>query len=160
MKTIVVYYSLEGNTAYTAKAIAKELGADLLELKPVKAYPTGKVSKFVWGGKSAVMSEVPALQPYTFDAAAYDCVILGFPVWASNIAPPLRTFIRGNDLKGKKLAAFACQTAKGAEKAFVKLKNELHTDAFAAELTLLDPKTKPDSGNAQKIKAFCKCLQP
>ena len=156
MHTLIVYYSLEGNTEYTAQKISENLGADMLSLQPVKAYPTGKVSKFVWGGKSAVMSETPELQPYDFKSSAYDCIIFGFPVWASNIVPPLRTFIRDNDLKGKKIAAFACQTASGADKAFIKLKNELGIDSLAAELTLLDPKTNPDSGNEQKIKEFCK----
>lgn len=159
MNTLIVYYSLEGNTAYAAKKISAELGADTLCLEPVKAYPTGKVSKFVWGGKSAMMSEIPELQPYDFKSSAYDCIIFGFPVWASNIVPPLRTFIRNNDLKGKKIAAFACQTAAGADKAFIKLKNELKIEHFIAELTLLDPKTKPDSTNEQKIKDFCEKIR-
>ena len=155
MKSIIVYYSLEGNTEYTAKEIAAKLGADLLRLEPVKAYPTGKVSKFVWGGKSAMMAETPQLKPYQFDAAAYDCIIFGFPVWASNIVPPLRTFIRSENLKGKTFAAFACQTADGAGKAFAKLRTELGIDSLAAELILLDPKSKPNAANAQKITAFC-----
>ena len=67
MQTLIVYYSLEGNTAQTAQEIATELGADLLQLEPVKAYPTGKVSKFVWGGKSVVFSEKPKLKDYTFE---------------------------------------------------------------------------------------------
>ncbi|MBR4200250.1 MAG: flavodoxin [Oscillospiraceae bacterium] len=159
MKTLIVYYSLEGNTEYTAQQIAETMGADLLCLKPVKAYPTGKVSKFVWGGKSAVMSETPELKPYSCDAAAYDCIVFGFPVWASTIAPPLRTFIRSQDLKGKRIAAFACQTAAGADKAFVKLKGELGLDALEAELTLLDPKTKPNPENEQKIRDFCAALK-
>lgn len=159
MKTIIVYYSLEGNTAYAADAIAAQLGADVLPLIPVKAYPTGKVSKLVWGGKSAVMSETPKLQPYTFDAAAYDRIIFGFPVWASTIAPPLRTFIRENNLSGKKIAAVACQTAGGADKAFIKLKGELGIEALESELVLLDPKTKPDQENDRKIKAFCEQLR-
>ena len=40
MKAIIVYYSLEGNTDYTANILAKELGADLLRLEPVTPYPT------------------------------------------------------------------------------------------------------------------------
>lgn len=159
MQTMIVYYTLEGNTEYTAKAIAGELGADLLRVEPVKAYPTGKVSKFVWGGKSVVFSEMPELKPYQFDPAQYDRIIFGFPVWASNIVPPLRTFIRDNDLKGKQIAAFACQTASGAEKAFEKLKEALGTDKLEATLVLLDPKTKPEEGNAQKIKEFCEKLK-
>lgn len=158
MNTLIVYYSLEGNTAYAVKEIAALLGADTLCLEPVKAYPTGKVRKFIWGGKSAMMAETPELQPYTFDAAAYDRIIFAFPVWASNVAPPLRTFIRDNGLKGKQIAAVACQTASGADKAFAKLKDLLGVEAFAGELTLLDPKTKPDPENEKRIRAFCEGL--
>ena len=34
MKDLVVYYSLEGNTAYVAEIISKRTGADLLRLEP------------------------------------------------------------------------------------------------------------------------------
>jgi len=40
MKTIIVYYSLEGNTDYAANKIASELGADILRIDPVKNYPS------------------------------------------------------------------------------------------------------------------------
>ena len=39
MKTAIVYYSMHGNVRYVAEKVAKGLGADLIELKPVKAYP-------------------------------------------------------------------------------------------------------------------------
>ena len=39
MKTIIVYYSLGGFTKSLAEKLAAESGADLLELRPVKAYP-------------------------------------------------------------------------------------------------------------------------
>ena len=71
MAAIVVYYSLEGNTAYAAERIASELGADLLRLYPEKEYPDGGFKKFFWGGKSAIMAETPKLKPYTFDAEDY-----------------------------------------------------------------------------------------
>lgn len=159
MKTVIVYYSLEGNTDYAAAQIAELLGAELLRLEPVKAYPTGKVGKFFWGGKSAVMAEAPQLQPYRFDAASCERIIFGSPVWASTIAPPLRTFIRENDLKGKKIAAFLCQSGAGAEKAFVKLKNELGIDALEAELVLIDPKSRPNEANKRRITGFCEKLK-
>ena len=53
---IVVYYSLEGNTAYAAEKIAAALGAKTLRLQPKKAYPDSGFRKFFWGGKSAVMA--------------------------------------------------------------------------------------------------------
>ena len=159
MQTLIVYYSLEGNTKYAAEQAAALLHADLLELQPVKAYPSGKVSKFFWGGKSAVMAEKPDLQPYSFDPSAYDRIIFASPVWASNFAPPLRTFIRDNDLSGKRIAAIACQGGNGAEKAFAKMKDALGIATLEAELVLIDPKARPNEENAQKLRAFCERLQ-
>ena len=155
MKTIVVYYSLEGNTAFAAEQIAKELGADTLRLEPEKAYPSEGFRKFFWGGKSAVMAEKPKLVPYSFDGALYERIVFGFPVWAGNVTPPLRTFIRDENLAGKRFAAFACESGSGAEKAFGKLKAALGINAFDAELVLIDPKSRPDPANGEKIRAFC-----
>ena len=159
MRTLIVYYSLEGNTAYAAEKIASELNASSLRIEPVKAYPNSGFRKFFWGGKSAVMAETPDLQPYDFDASAYDRIIFGFPVWAGNVTPPIRTFVRDNPLEGKHIAAFACQSGSGAEKAFGKLKAALSIDALEAELILIDPKAKPSAENEQKIKAFCDGLR-
>ena len=155
MKTLIVYYSLEGNTQYAAERIAAAIGAETLRLAPEKAYPDSGFKKFFWGGKSAVMAEKPKLQPYEFDPAAWDRIIIGFPVWAGNVTPPIRTFIKENDLRGKRIAAFACQSGAGAEKAFAKLKAALGVSALEAEMVLIDPKTKPSEANDQKIAAFC-----
>ena len=155
MKTLIVYYSLEGNTQYTAERIAAAIGAETLRLAPEKAYPDSGFKKFFWGGKSAVMAEKPQLQPYEFDPAAWERIIIGFPVWAGNVTPPIRTFIKENDLRGKRIAAFACQSGAGAEKAFAKLKAALGVSALEAEMVLIDPKTKPSEANEQKIAAFC-----
>ena len=158
MKTLIVYYSLEGNTAWAAERIAGATGAELLRLEPVKAYPASGFKKFFWGGKSAVMAETPPLVPYVFDPSAWDRIVFGFPVWAGNLTPPLRTFIRDNDLSGLNAAAFACQSGAGAEKAFAKLKAALGVDQLAGELVLVDPKDKPSPENEKKIAAFCDSL--
>lgn len=159
MKNIIIYYSLEGSTQLAAEKLAEKLGADTLRLYPKKAYPTGGFKKFFWGGKSAVMAETPALEAYSFEGEKYDRVIFGFPVWAGNITPPLRSFIKENDLSGKKFAAFACQSGSGAEKAFLKLKACLGVEQLDAELILIDPKAKPDAENERKIEEFCASLK-
>lgn len=155
MKTIIVYYSLEENTHYAAQKIAENIGADLLRLYPKKAYPNSGFKKFFWGGKSAVMAQMPALEPYVFRGDAYERVIIGFPVWASNVAPPLRTFLSENDLSGKHLAAFACQSGSGAQKAFAKLAAAAGVEKLENELILIDPKTKPNKENESNLKDFC-----
>ena len=141
MKTLIVYYTLEGNTHYAAKKIASKIGADVLRIKPVKTYPKKGFRKFFWGGKSAVMAETPELEPYTFDASSYDRIVFGFPVWAGNVTPPIRS-----------------QSGSGAEKAFEKLKAALGIQELEAELVLIDPKAKPDPMNDEKMSEFCKKL--
>ncbi len=159
MKTIIVYYSMSGNTDAAAREIAARYGAALLRLEPETAYPDKGFRKFFWGGKSAVMAETPALRPYDFDADAWEQVILGFPVWAGNVTPPLRTFLRDNGaaLAGKRVAAFACLSGAGGDKALAKLEALLGRP-LAAKLLLTDPKDRPAADNAAKLDAFCAAL--
>ena len=158
MKTLIVYYSLEGNTDFIAQRIARKIGAGLLRIKPEKQYPKSGFGKFFWGGKSAVMAETPELCPYEFDPSSVGSIVFGFPVWAGNLTPPIRTFIRDNDLKGKKIAVFACQSGSGAEKAFAKLRSALGIESLEAEAVFIDPKDKPFRENDEKLAAFCKKL--
>jgi len=158
MKTLIVYYSLEGNTDYAAKRIAEKTGFDLLRIETVKKYPTSGFRKFFHGGKSAVFEETPELVPYSIDLGAYDQIVIGFPVWAGNVAPPIRTFIKAHDLTKKSIAAFACQSGSGAEKAFEKLRKALGIASFKAEMVLIDPEKKPSAENDRKIETFCRQL--
>ena len=160
MKTAVIYYSMSGNTKMTAEAVAKALGAELIQIEPVKEFPSEGARKFIWGGMKAVMGNKPKLQPYTFDES-YDRVIIGTPVWASNIAPPIRSFIAENrdKIKDKSVAAFVCYAGGGADKALMKLRQFLGVDSLEAELILIDPKDKPTPENDEMIKAFCEKMR-
>ena len=106
MKTAVVFFSLEGNTRFVAETLKAIIGAELIELKPVKPYPTGKVSRFL-SGKDAIKRATPQLEPYDFDADAYDTIVIGTPVWAGKPTPPINTFLKENDLSGKRTCFYA-----------------------------------------------------
>ena len=156
MKTAIVYYSMSGNTKYVADKIAVRIEGDIIPIEPVKAYPDKGAVKFFWGGKSAVMGEKPALREYEFSLDNYDRIILGTPVWASNFAPPIRTFIKENpDISGKKLAVFTCYSGGGADKAIDKMKKYIGIKEFEAELILLDPKEKIKAEDDKEIDVFC-----
>ncbi len=163
MRTAIVYYSMSGNTKYVADKIAAGLKAssevDILRIEPEKAYPDKGAGKFFWGGKSAVMGEKPALQPYKFNIEDYDRIIFGTPVWASTFTPPIRTFINENQgVKGKKIAVFTCFSGGGADKAIEKMKKYIGIGQFEAELILTDPKKKVKEEDNEKIKEFCSAL--
>ena len=156
MKTAIVYYSMSGNTKYVADKMAEKIDADSIRIEPVKAYPDQGAKKFIWGGKSAVMGETPALQSYEFSAEKYDRIILGTPVWASTFAPPIRTFLKDNsDIHGKKIAVFICFSGGGADKVIEKMKKYIGIEEFEAELILVDPKENVKAENDEKIDVFC-----
>lgn len=156
MKILIIYYSLDGNTDYAARKIADATGADILRLYTKKAFPNTGAKKYIWGGMSAVIAQRPKLKPYELDLNAYDMIVFGFPVWASSITPPLRSFIMENRkiLKTKEIAAFACQGGQGAEKAFEKMKKCIGIDSFAREAIFIDPKTKQNEDTNIKIEEF------
>ena len=157
MKTAVVFYSMSGNMEYVAEKIREKIAdADLIGIKPVKAYPDKGFRKFLWGGKSAVMAEKPKLMPYSLDIGCYDSVVIGFPVWAGRFAPPIRTFVEENKdaLKTKQISAYACQAGSGVEKALASLKDLLNIDGFKAEMVLTDPKEKKDMKDLRAIEEF------
>ena len=107
-----------------------------------------------------MMAEKPELEAYDVDLTGYERIIFGFPVWASNFTPPLRTFIESNadGLKGRKFSAYACQSGSGAEKALAKLAKCIGIDDFDETAVFIDPKGKPDATKDEQIGAFCKGL--
>ena len=145
------------NTELAANRIAGQIEAELIPIQPRKAYPSKGASKFIWGGKSAVMNETPELLPYEFDADKYDRIIFGFPVWASRVTPPIHSFIEENKeaLEGKKFAAFVCQAGNGGEKCLDRLRKLLGIEKFRTVTILIDPKDHPTSETEEKIAQFC-----
>ncbi len=163
MRTAIIFYSMSGNTKYVADKIADRLKAsgevDIIRIELEKAYPDKGAKKFLWGGKSAVMGEKPALKPYEFCIKQYDRIIFGTPIWASTFAPPLRTFINENqNVKEKKIAAFVCFSGGGADKTLRKLRTHIGIEQFEAELILIDPKDKVKVEDDEKIAEFCSAL--
>lgn len=164
MRVAIVYYSMSGNTGYVAEKISDYLKGsvevDKIEILPEKAYPDSGAKKFFWGGKSAVMGETPKLMPYDFDAARYDKVIIGTPVWASNCAPPIRTFLTDHkdELKEKKLGFYVCLSGGGGDKAIAKMKKCIGIEETQAEMQLIDPRKKPSENNEHMIEGFCKAI--
>ncbi len=152
-KTAIVFYSMSGNVKFIAEKLAQSVGAELIELVPEKSYPDKGFKKFFWGGKSAVMKETPALAGLSFDPEKYDRVIVGTPVWAGTMAPPVRTFLTqfADALKGKKLAFYSCCSGADGSKAIEKMRALAGADAGAPSAFFTDPLTRPDEKNEKLL---------
>ena len=154
MKAIIVYYSLTSNTEFVAKELSNKLDCDILPLEVLNPYPDKGFKKFYWGGKSAVMKESPELKKYTFNKDDYDVIILGTPVWAGTFTPPLRTFVKENDLSDKNVAIYACSSGGKAINAINRLKNEIGINSDILSLELVDPKNKYNDVVENQINDF------
>ena len=107
MKKLVVYYSFGGNTRSIARKIAKELGADVAEIRTVKRYPDDYDVLVSLGKKEVESGYAPQIYPLAANVQEYDTVIIGTPVWWYTFAPAVKTFLRSVDWTGKTVYSFA-----------------------------------------------------
>lgn len=107
MKSVIVYYSLSGNTGKIAEKIQKEIGGDIAEIKTVTPYTGGYNAIVDQGHKEVNSGFSPAIEPLGIDLKNYDTVIIGTPVWWYTFAPAVKTFFEENDLSGKTVYPFA-----------------------------------------------------
>jgi flavodoxin len=151
MKTLIVYFSLDGNTALVAAGIGKALGADLLELKLVEEKVRRGFAKYVWGGRQVFSHAKPALKPYTVKPDEYDLVIIGGPVWAGSPAPALLTFLSDANITGKKAAVFCCHGG-GKGQTLLKLKELLSANTIIGEIDFKSPlKGGPETWESKTV---------
>lgn len=107
MKSIIIYYSYGGNTKRIANLIHDKKGYDMVEIKPVVPY-TNDYQKLVDEEENKMhQEEVVDIEPIPVDLNGYDRVILGTPVWWYTMTPPIRAFLKNNDLSGKVIVPFA-----------------------------------------------------
>jgi flavodoxin len=158
MKTLVIYYSYEGNSALAAEEIKKAAGADILELKTEDTAKRTGLAKYFWGGKQVFTHQYPKLKPYTVDPALYDLIIIGAPVWAGSPAPALHSFLGETKITGKRVALFCCH-AGGKGKALDKLKALLPGNTIAGEIDFVNPANQDRGELTKRIGDWVRTLQ-
>ena len=110
---LVVYFSHSGNTAVVAKQIQQIAGADIFELKPLKAYPTDYNAVVKQAAQEVRASFHPELQSMPKDISKYDVIFVGSPCWCGTVAPPLATLLNSFDLSGKTIVPFMTHEGSG-----------------------------------------------
>lgn len=114
MKSIVVYYSVSGQTEKVAKLIAKKEKSDILKIETVEEIKPDIFSRYYKGMKSMISSNNMKLKPYFINVEDYDRVILGFPNWGSDCPSAVKSFIDENNFENKDIYLFTTYLARGA----------------------------------------------
>ena len=73
------------------------------------------------GGMNATMGRASDIDPITKNPSDYDLVIVGTPVWSSNMAPPVFTYLIQYRDQIKNMASFCTCMGGGYDKALEKL---------------------------------------
>lgn len=112
-KSIVIFYIWAGHTRKMAEVIAKQTGADLLEIKPKIPY-TQDYNAVVSQAKKEIMEGyLPPIEKIDHDLSKYDTIYIGTPIWWGTLAPPLTTFLKEQDFSGKIILPFSTHGGGG-----------------------------------------------
>ena len=105
-KSLIVYYSMDGNTRQIAERIQAETGFPLIQLETTKPY-TGTDAEIVAQGQEEVnRGYQPPLKPLGVDLEAYDTFLVGTPTWWYTLSSPILSFLHLVDWQGKTLVPF------------------------------------------------------
>ncbi len=157
VKILLVFYSRTGSTRKVAQEIAKSIDTDIEELvdKENRKGPLG----FIKSGRDAIKKKRARLQQTVKDPSAYELVVLGTPVWGSNLSTPVRTYIADNKNLLKKIALF-CTAGGESERYASNCLNDLEelTGQKAVAFMGLD-KNDINKGFTAKIASFISVIQ-
>lgn len=107
--TLIMYYSRTGNTRAVCEALAKELDAELIEIRDLK----NRMSRIgiIGGMFRTILGMKTKIMPEKIDMSKYDAVIIGAPIWAAKVPPAMRTAIYLNGFANKKVVMLVtCDT--------------------------------------------------
>lgn len=106
-KTLILYYSLGGNTRKIAEMLHHYLDGDISEIHRKMPYE-GSYNEIVKQGKDEVdKGFLPEIQVLSPSPSSYDQIILGSPVWWYTFAPAMHTALKSQDWSEKEIYPFA-----------------------------------------------------
>lgn len=156
-KTLVAYFSASGTTAQVAKELAQAAGADLYEIRPAVPYTKADLDWMNKKSRSSVemndKSSRPALADRDADIAAYDTILLGFPIWWYVAPTIVNSFLESYDFSGKKIVLFATSGGSGFGKAAAGLK-----PSVAAGTEIVEGKILNGRQTAAGLKAWAETV--
>lgn len=154
MKSLVVYYTRTGNARFVAETIAAEIGADVEEVVDLKK--RSGILGYLSGGKAAMQGKETEIAPTKKSPADYDLIIVGTPIWAGRLAPAITTYLKKNDLSGKKVAVFFSQGGKKPQ-GIEQTKALMPNSDCVGELSIVNPLGNKEETEKQ-ITTWCKTL--
>lgn len=122
-KTLIVYYSYTNHTETIVSDLQTQVDADVVEIEPAEKGLNYAANGYAIG--SALISAIrnnpddaasyPAIDPVGIELEAYETVIVATPLWWSNMAAPMQTFLfqYGSQMAGKHIGLIVSSSSSG-----------------------------------------------
>lgn len=122
-KTLIVYYSFTNNVHTIATYLQSQTGADMVRIEPSEEGLDYAANNYAIG--SALISAIrnnpdnaasyPGIKPVDVNLDEYDMVIVAAPLWWSDMAAPMQTFLfhNGTKMAGKKIGLIVSSASSG-----------------------------------------------
>ena len=145
MKVLVVYYSLSGNTRTVATALARDLDADVEELR------CGRYKLGGWGflraGYDSWRGMLPPIEPLALRPSHYELVVIAGPIWAFHPATPIRAFLNQHRTELRRVAFLLTHGGSAGERSLREMEEIAGRAPVAAlVVTEADIKTQTFAG--------------
>jgi hypothetical protein len=151
MRSLVVYYSLAGNTRTVAERTAGDLGADIAEIRAAR-YQSGafRILRAAFDSWRGRLPPIDASGPLPDE---YDFVLLMAPVWAGRAATPMRAYLTQNRGRLKRAAFLLTCGGSCPPRAFEEM-TALAGLVPEATFTLLDRDIKGSPALPSEVASF------
>lgn len=122
-KTLVVYYSYTNNVHRIITELSAQIKADVVRVEPTEKGVDYAANNYAIGSAqiSAIrnnpndVASYPAIDPVNVNLDEYDTIIIGAPLWWSNMAAPLQAFLfqYGKEMAGKNIGLIVSSASSG-----------------------------------------------
>ncbi|MCD6359259.1 MAG: NAD(P)H-dependent oxidoreductase [Armatimonadetes bacterium] len=161
VKVLLVWYSRSGNTTKAMQTLAEHLRGEGAEVSLEQLEEVGTNRRGVTGwlraGRDATLKREVEIAPVEADVSSFDLVVLGTPVWASTMAPAVRTFCSAHGHEIERVA-FLCTFGGGGDVSTFRNMAATCGGEPVATLALIDKRIRKDDedGFLRPVAAFAR----
>lgn len=130
--TLILYFSMSGNTETVANYIHEEIGGDIVKLETVQTYPEDYDELVDCTREEQRDNARPELETTIENIEQYDTIFLGYPNWWGDMPMPIYSFLDQYDLSNKTIVPFITHGGSGLSGTSANIANE-EPDAVVTE---------------------------
>ena len=142
-KTLIVYYSFSGDCRSIVASLTANIDAEVLEIQPAEEGLDYAANNYAIGSsliaaireKPNDAASYPAIKPVNRNVAYYDTVIIVTPLWWSNMAAPMQSYLfqEGSKMAGKTIGLIVSSYSSGISSVVADAKRLIPEGKFVEE---------------------------